>query len=423
MYKKIKRNKNTNEMTNIHHYFSLKMYSTGAFILFFCLKISAQNTINLFPNPSLEEINTCKKYHEPCSPRAWRSTILKNFRYPEYNPTAKHFFKPANGERCAAFSLYNGRIKNERYFMQTPLLCPLKKGEQYKLSFSFRPEDVTVQSFGVYFADTLQVHEKNDDLLKLQAHVEFVTDEIVAPQTWQKVEAIYTAKGGELGFIIGNFNPDDDTKTSALVKTKKRKNRKKRTQRIYYAFDDFQLIPINSKSVDCDIRVNQAYIYRDSLRHIPDSPIRLSNQVSVEDNEQFYAKPKPKIKPKAQNVVINEVPIKVKETFELPNINFESNSENLLPEAYPALEKVAAFLQKNKNYRLKIIGHTDNVGSPMMNRQLSEDRARSVARFLIQNGVLPDQLRTQGKGETEPVTENWSEEGKRRNRRVEFVLL
>ena len=99
---------------------SMTHYTLGIIFLFFSIKTNAQS-INLFPNPSLEEVNKCKKYHELCSPRAWRSTILKNFRYPEYNPKAKYFFKPAEGERCAVFPLYNGKIENERYFMQTPL--------------------------------------------------------------------------------------------------------------------------------------------------------------------------------------------------------------------------------------------------------------------------------------------------------------
>ncbi len=79
-------------------------------------------------------------------------------------------------------------------------------------------------------------------------------------------------------------------------------------------------------------------------------------------------------------------------------------------------------LKEHPDYRLKIIGHTDNVGSPQANLTLSRDRAKAVADHLIANGVEAEQLTTVGMGDTQPIDEGYTEEAKAKNRRVEFII-
>lgn len=401
----------------------MKIHFTLSLSFFLYCLLWGQSSVNLIPNPSFEDINTCQKYHEQCSPKAWRATELKNFKWPEYNPGKEHFFKPPEGRRSAVIGLYNERKKQDRQYLQVPFLCPLKKGEQYQLSLYFRPEEVMLKQFGVFFADTLQIFKENEVLLDQEPQIIFTFDDKLPPQTWQKLETTYTAKGDEVGCIIGNFQNDEATETLDLVKMTKKRRRQYRTWRVYYAFDNVKLIPLNRDGMDCDLRVNQHFIYQDSLRHIPNSSVKTARYVTILDKEEFYQRPVPKkSKPKPSHVHIKDATIAVNKPFTLSNINFETNSETLLDSSFPILDEIVVFLEKNADFRLKIIGHTDDVGSPMFNQQLSEDRARSVARYLIQSGISPNKIVTQGKGETQPIADNWSEEGKRKNRRVEFIL-
>ena len=105
--------------------------------------------------------------------------------------------------------------------------------------------------------------------------------------------------------------------------------------------------------------------------------------------------------------------------FNLP-VNFASGSAQIAPDAEPTLRKVASILrEQSKNIR--IIGHTDASGDAGANRSLSEARAAAVKGFLEQNGVPPQLLSAYGMGQDQPVADNDTEEGRARNRRIEFA--
>jgi len=71
---------------------------------------------------------------------------------------------------------------------------------------------------------------------------------------------------------------------------------------------------------------------------------------------------------------------------------------------------------------IKVIGHTDSVGSDSYNQSLSERRASSVAEYLLAQGVAPNKLTSEGKGESEPVADNETDAGRAKNRRVELHI-
>jgi outer membrane protein OmpA-like peptidoglycan-associated protein len=105
-------------------------------------------------------------------------------------------------------------------------------------------------------------------------------------------------------------------------------------------------------------------------------------------------------------------------------ILFETGSDVVLAESAPVLRQVAAYLQANPAVRLRITGHTDNVGSAAANLALSARRAASVARVLSgQLAIAADRFETDGKGDTKPVSNNAKPEGRAMNRRVEFEKL
>lgn len=102
-------------------------------------------------------------------------------------------------------------------------------------------------------------------------------------------------------------------------------------------------------------------------------------------------------------------------------INFASNSAHI-PADNKAILDMAVKHLKDKDIKLTITGHTDNRGNPDGNKRLSEARARAVQDYLVAQGVNPKSLKVVGKGDAEPVADNNSEEGRFKNRRIEFSL-
>ncbi len=105
------------------------------------------------------------------------------------------------------------------------------------------------------------------------------------------------------------------------------------------------------------------------------------------------------------------------------NIEFDFAKASLKPKKAFILDRVAQILQKYGGYKVEIQGHTDNIGSEEKNLKLSRERAQTVYDYLVKKGISGTRLTTAGFGFQFPVANNSSEEGRRKNRRVEFILL
>ncbi|MBI4061523.1 MAG: OmpA family protein, partial [Elusimicrobia bacterium] len=108
------------------------------------------------------------------------------------------------------------------------------------------------------------------------------------------------------------------------------------------------------------------------------------------------------------------------ERGDLPKIQFEFDSDAITAESDPTLILVAELLLKNPRLKLICLAHTDSVGTAEYNLDLSERRARSVKSFLVKRGVPPPSIRFRGMGYSRPIADNSTDEGRARNRRVEF---
>lgn len=101
---------------------------------------------------------------------------------------------------------------------------------------------------------------------------------------------------------------------------------------------------------------------------------------------------------------------------------FAVSSATLSPEAKETLKKIADVLKSYKTTAIHVVGHTDSAGSAQFNMQLSRERAATVARFLVKQGVDAKRVLTWGRGETEPIVSNASRDGRAANRRVDIVI-
>jgi outer membrane protein OmpA-like peptidoglycan-associated protein/tetratricopeptide (TPR) repeat protein len=107
----------------------------------------------------------------------------------------------------------------------------------------------------------------------------------------------------------------------------------------------------------------------------------------------------------------------------LRNIFFDVNKFDLKPESTPELTRLVALLKNQPTLKIEISGHTDSSGDKKANQLLSENRAKSVKDFLVQNGIQADRITYKGYGDARPVASNESEEGRAQNRRTEFTIL
>ncbi len=107
----------------------------------------------------------------------------------------------------------------------------------------------------------------------------------------------------------------------------------------------------------------------------------------------------------------------------LHNLFFDTGSALFLPESKAELDRLQNLLKAEPALRLQINGHTDNVGSEEANQRLSELRAKAVCDYLILGGIASERLRYKGFGETAPIAPNDTEEGRKRNRRTEFLAF
>ncbi|HLL94987.1 MAG TPA: OmpA family protein [Spirosoma sp.] len=110
-------------------------------------------------------------------------------------------------------------------------------------------------------------------------------------------------------------------------------------------------------------------------------------------------------------------------TTQLRAIQFVQSKTELLPEAQPALEQLAAFLKNNPTTEIELSGHTDNQGDFDENVRLSKQRVDVVKAYLVANGIAASRITTRGYGPTRPIASNNAESTRQLNRRVEMTVL
>jgi len=121
-----------------------------------------------------------------------------------------------------------------------------------------------------------------------------------------------------------------------------------------------------------------------------------------------------------ERVVVTEADRKVVADA-IANLEFDLGKSTIRPKSYPTLNRVAALLME-KNFSLKLAGHTDNTGSAELNMRLSKNRAEAIKTYLVAQGANASRIEAIGYGKDQPIATNATPEGRQQNRRVEFTL-
>ncbi len=115
--------------------------------------------------------------------------------------------------------------------------------------------------------------------------------------------------------------------------------------------------------------------------------------------------------------------IKIERKIALKDLYFDPTKTEIKPEFKPILDEAVRILRENPGLKLSIEGHTGSLGTDEYNQRLSEQRARSVLRYLVRKGIDSNRLKAIGFGESRPIADNQTKEQRRLNRRVELKFV
>lgn len=322
--------------------------------------------VNFVPNNSFEEhYRPCDRDGADCA-KSWYEPTNAGGDY--FNDKTKEF-KPLDksnvaqdGHGFAGLYTMNGE---EREYLAIHLNFTLRELNIYEFSVWTR-----------YVADSsstatpLQLVVKNKPFLDLpqKTVIDHATNASTIPQKsgdWTLTKMTFTAEGGEKYLTIGYFD-DPATKTGTC----------------YYYVDNITL-----------------------------------KKIGVAEKEEEVAEEVEDLD--ARGISIDEEGTDAGETITLQSIQFERASSILTISSYKELDELAVRLSAMKNYKVEIYGHTDNTGTKSRNKELSEDRAKAVATYLIDKGIPNSNVSWKGFGAERPKASNDTPEGRRTNRRVE----
>jgi outer membrane protein OmpA-like peptidoglycan-associated protein len=457
----------------------LMKFLAGIHILIFFNISSYSQVTNLVLNPGFEEYKKCPESHNP---ENQSHAVIPGWTYPTF--AAPDYFnrcsphdagvpvnfagtsEPHTGDGYAG-AILSGTFEGRREYIQGELKKPMEAGKKYCVTYYYR-----LASGSRFAVDQLSVYFAEDKILK---------DGIVAlgvkPQLnnvdglfldnvedWEQICYVYTASGNEKYFIIGNFKNYDNT--NYVVTDKNIVNLRNKAYAYYY-FDDVEVSPLeNCNDCPCvqhdfEARIidtsytggrdpitgearriiNDGYIKIGMLGGTPPYKVSWNNNMTGPELRNLPAGVYTYVASDANNckssgtvtfvepkIVMDEFVEGLKNIEEgsaivLENIFFEFDKTELLPESYIELNKIADFMIENNINRIEISGHTDSEGSDTYNQKLSEGRAQAVVDYLISRGVHPVSMEAVGYGKSRPIDTNLTEEGRAKNRRVEFMLV
>lgn len=332
---------------------------------------------NLVPNGSFE--NYRKKSGSIRQAIPWTQIASVDFyQAPLEKDTG--YMRGGYKSECYAGLRFQKRYKE---FVQVRLAEALHRGTVYDFEMHVRLaywSNALVKSIGVLFTKG-GYHSQGDAVKSCIIDSICKKGGFINNYQWFTIKGKYKADGGEKYITIGNFMPriEKDLVRINIFKLGFRE--------AYYFIDEVSLF----KAKEAEEKVAIEYVGS--------------------------------IKPNYEDSILTvKKDIKVGEKVALKNIFFEEGKHYLLPESYQELNKLSQYLIRNSKMEIQINGHSDNTGSRNRNQKISELRAREVFEYLIKKGVQ-NKMYFKGYGSSQPVASNDTDEGKQKNRRVEFEIV
>ncbi len=285
-----------------------------------------------------------------------------------------------------------------REYLFTQLNSLLEAGIKYELSMYVSLADysrVAVDQLGACFLRSKVTYTSSDVITGLKPVYAKIGEDIGTDTVnWHQVIFEYKAKGGEQFLLIGSFDIKGIQITDVKAPKGVRTRINQKTERDAYYFID-------------DVSLHQVYppvvAYFDTTVVIKTDTLPMATLTKEPDKD-------------AAGEVELDKPLVLK------NVLFESNKAVLLASSYPELNILVGHLITKPELKIEISGHTDNKGSAIQNTKLSEKRAKSVCDYLIAKSIDPGRLTYKGYGSLKPIAPNDTEDGRKQNRRVEFVF-
>jgi OOP family OmpA-OmpF porin len=356
------------------------LLSFFAFFASFSQNAELKPQKNLVPNGSFE--NFRKKSGDIRKAIPWRPIETVDYYHnPLSNDTTPE--RGAYEGNCYAGLRFRRKYKE---FIQVRLVEILRRGAVYQYSMHVRLafwSNAALRSFGALFTKG-GYRGQGDALHSNMVDTTCKENALVNNYRWFEVKGLYKADGGEKFLTVGNFAPvvKKDMMRIDITRLGPRES--------YYFVDNISLFRTTLADEKVEVVIVGPNI-RDSL---------------ASDDSVLVVK---------QNITVGE-------KVALNHIFFTNDSYFLAPESNVELNKLAQYLIRNPGIQIRINGHSDNKGLKWRNQKMSELRAREVFEYLIKRGVQ-NKMFFKGYGSTQPIAENETEQGRAKNRRVEFEII
>ncbi len=347
---------------------------------------------SLLLNGGFEEENICTEYKVNCAPEAW---LINDDVFNNYFKDARRAYQ---GSHCMSVEAGRDRKSFKRTFIRTQLLCGLRKGNQYRVEFYVKSSHRILDSIGVYFSSTDLLFDKRP----LQTIIPsfYLADnhkQLKNDSSWQQVILDYTASGNEAFIAIANFSKRDITGSTGI----------NLENRFFVFVDNVSVVPLNPNEKLCDDwQTTMAEIYDQDDRHE-----HLWRNIRYRKNYQ----PLPLILEQNKVIYID--------TLILQEVLFATGKAELEKNSYILLDSFCRKVTGKKVDSVVVEGHTDNAGTNELNNRLSSARVQTVLNYFAGRAfVKPNRIVARAWGETRPVADNSTPQGRQRNRRVQVLV-
>jgi outer membrane protein OmpA-like peptidoglycan-associated protein len=345
-----------------------------------------------------------------------------------------------------------GSRPNYREYIAAELVDTLQAGVKYCVKFKFKLSSYSryaIEDFGAYLSKKI-IRTENDGYLDVKPQIKNPKEHWLDNKIdWGEFCGTYVAQGGESQIILGNFASDDSTD---VVETDISDVFPRRVKDYaYYYIDNIEIRALRDcyvctcsqeNTVEAIIEPKHVSVYgsddgaADLMIQYGEQPLTYlwSNGATTESISDLYAgyyyvevadanKCKYSFDVTIQqpdsvfsNVVANVPKI-------LKSVYFVFDKEDFVQNSYKQLTDLLNYLNYYPDIEIRILGHTDERGKGNYNQDLSEKRAKAVVDYLISKGIDKKRLSYVGYGETRPISDNNTDEGRQKNRRVEFEIV